>query len=75
MSDIIRVCIWFKFGWPQPDLDEAAVCCCQLRTFISREKLLSVNHMRHLNQRRNRKYGKAWRSALARKAVAARWRK
>jgi hypothetical protein len=29
--------------------------------------------MRHLNKRRNRNYGKAWHSANARKAAAARW--
>jgi hypothetical protein len=29
--------------------------------------------MRHLNKRRNRKYGKAWRKANAAKAAAARW--
>jgi len=31
--------------------------------------------MRHLNKRRNKKYGKAWRSQNAKKAAAARWAK
>lgn len=31
--------------------------------------------MRHLNAKRNKKYGKEWRRALAKKAAKARWNK